>query len=354
METLKTTHLRYRGMVGTGGIGWGSFFLLHGNATLGREESRSGRFLDRRDYCKLHIISHYVKRLLGRKFPVYPVGKVGGDPEGERLLGEMREAGLDLRFVERLAGARTLYSFCFVYPDGAGGNLTLDDSASSRVDAQSVRAAEAAAAELGESGIALAAPEVPLEARVELLSMATRRGLFRAAAFTRGEMEAVRSSGLLDRVDLLAANLEEAVAAAGLEAAAARVTGEPELGRLVQGVVGEMSRRHPRLALSLTAGVRGSWTWDGERVIHDPAVPVRVETTAGAGDAHLAGVLAGLAAGLPLAEAQELGTLAGSASVTSPHTIHPALDAALLRGLCGARPATSPAVRALLGIGPNP
>ena len=41
------------------------FFALDGNHTLGREESRSGHFLDRRDYCKLHIVSHYVCRLLG-------------------------------------------------------------------------------------------------------------------------------------------------------------------------------------------------------------------------------------------------------------------------------------------------
>ncbi len=349
MGSLKPAALRYRGMIGTGGIGWGSFFLLNGNHALGREESRSGRYVDRRDYCKLHIISHYVKKLLGARFSVFPIGKVGGDPEGARLLSEMEEAGLELTYVERLADARTLYSFCFLYPDGAGGNLTLDDSASSRVDAYCVRAAEGTAAKLGESGIALAAPEVPLEARVELLAMATRHGLFRAAGFTRGEMEAARALDILDRVDLLAVNLEEAAAAAGKEVIVTRAMEDSELRKLVEAAVGELSRSHPRLQISLTAGTRGSWAWDGNLLTHDPAVPVRAETTAGAGDAHLAGVLAGLAAGLPLAEAQQLGTLAGSASVTSPHTIHPGLDAAMLRELCAAaKPGVSPAVRALL------
>lgn len=69
---------RYDIMIGTGGIGSGSFFLLNGDHTLGREESRSGRFLDKDDYCKLHIIAHYVKALLGPGFNVVPVGKVGG------------------------------------------------------------------------------------------------------------------------------------------------------------------------------------------------------------------------------------------------------------------------------------
>ena len=81
---------RFRAMVGVGGIGSGSFFLLNGNHTLGREESRGGRFQDRRDYCKLHIISHYVKALLGPGFPVIPVGKVGDDDVGRRLLAEMK------------------------------------------------------------------------------------------------------------------------------------------------------------------------------------------------------------------------------------------------------------------------
>ena len=57
-----------RRLIGIGGIGSGTFFALNGNHTLGREESRGGRFLDRRDYCKLHIISHYVRPLLGGRF----------------------------------------------------------------------------------------------------------------------------------------------------------------------------------------------------------------------------------------------------------------------------------------------
>jgi hypothetical protein len=48
--------LRFHTLIGTGGIGTGSFFQLRGDHTLGREESRGGRFLDRRDYCKLHIV----------------------------------------------------------------------------------------------------------------------------------------------------------------------------------------------------------------------------------------------------------------------------------------------------------
>ena len=48
--------------------------------------------------------------------------------------------------------------------------------------------------------------------------------------------------------------------------------------------------------------------------------------TAGAGDAHLAGILAGLAAGLPLVEAHQLGVLTAAVAVQSPHTINGELD----------------------------
>src|SRR5512142_852843 len=114
----------YQALIGTGGIGSGMFFALKGNPTLGREESRAGWFQDRRDYCKLHIITHYVKVLLGPEFPTILVGKVGLDVIGKRLVQEMVEMGLAIRNVTTSPGDQTLFSLCFTYPDGTGGNLT--------------------------------------------------------------------------------------------------------------------------------------------------------------------------------------------------------------------------------------
>jgi ribokinase len=333
---LKTGALRFRAMVGTGGIGAGSFFQLSGDDTLGREESRGGRFLDRRDYCKLHIVSHYVKILLGDRFPVFPIGKVGDDEAGSRLRAEMEAIGLDLRFVETVAEADTLFSFCFLYPDGTGGNMTTEDSASARVDPNAVAAADALMRELGPAGIALAVPEVPLAARGALLDLAGRHGLYRAASFTRAEMVEARDAGLFGMVDLLAVNLEEAATAAAAPA------------RSVEKVIAEISSRHPMLCLSITAGAAGSWCWDGESLAHEPALPVKAEGTAGAGDAHLAGMLAGLAAGLELAEAQQLAATVAAASVTSPHAIHPELDSSVLLQLHETRKSGSPRVSGLL------
>ena len=100
----------FRRLVGVGGIGTGMFFALEGNHDLGRNESRPGRFLDVRDYCKLHIVAQYPAVLLGARedtgpFHVVPVGKVGIDEVGLRLRAEMERAGMDVRFVDAVPAA---------------------------------------------------------------------------------------------------------------------------------------------------------------------------------------------------------------------------------------------------------
>jgi len=306
---------RYRALIGTGGIGSGLFFVLDGNHTLGREESRSGHFLDRRDYCKLHIVSHYVRRLLGARFPVLPIGMVGVDEIGDRLLEEMAEVGLDLRYVGRAEERRTLYALCLIYPDGNGCNVTENDSACAAVDAGQVARAEAEFARFPGRGIALALPEVPLDARRKLLALGTAYGFLRVASFTTAEI--LELGGRLGDVDLLALNLDEAAALTGVSAE----KGSPEA--VVQAVLAKVD---PPAMITVTAGARGSWAWDRTTLTHRPALPVRVAGTAGAGDAHLAGIIAGLASGLPLIEAHQLGVLTAAVAVTSPHTINFELD----------------------------
>jgi len=308
----------YRGLIGTGGIGGGTFFALNGNHTLGREESRSGRFLDRRDYCKLHIICHYVRKLTGPDFRVLPIGKVGKDELGRQLSAEMQEIDLDLRYISA-AEAETSYCICLVYPDGSGGNLTVDDSAGALVDEDFIRQAEDDFAALGGEGIALAAPEVPLEARAELLRLAGKHGLLRAAAVTSQEIRPARDCGMLDMVDLLALNIDEAATVAAMSA-------DLEPATLAEKAVGVLRQIQPNMLVSMTAGRHGSWLWDGRALTHQSAHDVELVSTAGAGDAHFAGILAGLAGGLPLPAAHELGGLVAAMSVTSGHTINKQID----------------------------
>ena len=277
-------------MIGVGGIGAGTFFAVSGNAAISREESRGGRFLDRRDYCKLHIISHYVKALAGPEFAVVPVGKVGDDDVGRRLLGEMAEAGLDMRYVEVSPADSTLFSFCFVYPDGSGGNLTTNDAACSRVDPEFVARAQGEFEQFRGAGIALAAPEAPIPAREALIRLGTKHGFLRAASFTTEEIAWAVESGILNEIDLLAINRDEAGAVLG-------GASEGDVQRVVTDAAAKLAGINPRLMVTVTAGALGSWSWDGSNLRHLPACKVEPVSTAGAGDAHFAGVLVGLGGG---------------------------------------------------------
>jgi ribokinase len=325
------SNCRYQAMIGVGGIGSGSFFALRGNHSLGREESRGGRFLDRRDYCKLHIVSHYVKSLLGPEFKTFPIGQVGDDAVGHRLLDELKDAGLELDYVQCAPGDQTLFSFCFVYPDGSGGNLTTDDSACAKVDAPFVARAEPEFARYTGRGVALALPEVPLEAREKLLKLGTEYRFFRAASFLAEEINSALEMGMIGHVDLLAINVDEAAAATGTFLAEA--TGP--VSEIVEVAVERLRDLNPDLFISITAGKNGSWSWDGDALVHVSAFRAQVVSTAGAGDAHLAGIIAGLIADLTLAQAQELGTLVAAHSVTSPHTIDERIDGESLRAFAG-------------------
>jgi ribokinase len=330
----------YRALIGTGGIGSGIFFALDGSHTLGREESRSGRFLDQRDYCKLHIIAHYVKVLLGPAFETILVGKVGGaedgtaDDWGQRLLAEMASTGLDTRYVGVCPGEQTLLSVCFLYPDGTGGNLTASDSACTRVDAETVASLSPEFVRLSGGGVALAAPEVPLPARLRLLQMGRKYRFLNTASFTSAEMIPAVEMGLFALTDLLSINLDEAAALLGRPAEAASVHASPPL-EIIEPALHRLLEINPALRIAITAGKAGSWGWDRGILTHSPALPVPVASSAGAGDAFLAALIVGTVAGLNWSQSQELASLTAALSVTSPHTIHPGLERSSLWAFAG-------------------
>jgi ribokinase len=291
-----------------------------GNHTLGREESRTAELLDNRDYCKLHIVCHYLQRLLGPTFPVVPIGKVGADEAGRSVTAELRAVGLDTTYVG-VSQRPTLFSVCFLYPDGDGGNLSTSRSASADVSAEDVLQARRVFEAHRGSGVALALPEVPVAARAAMLRLASEHDFFRVAAVVTGEVAEVLASGLLADVDLLSVNLEEAAALGGTSA-------EVPAAEVVTAAVQSLRAFNPEMLVVVTAGARGSWAWDGCALSHTPALDVDVVSSAGAGDAHLAALVTATIGGLELAEANAFAGLVSAMSVGSPHTIDPDLDAA--------------------------
>src|SRR5882724_1032436 len=306
-------------LVGIGGMGAGIFFTLAGDHTMGRNESRAGQLLDVRDYCKLHIVIHYVARLLGAQpsgvpFHVLPVGKVGEDAPGHFVLKEMAATGIDTRFVGTTPGLPTLFSVCFQYPDHTGGNITTNNSAADSLCNRDLDEIAEVLSSGGARTMALALPEVPLEARRYFLELATRAGNFRAASFVTGEIALARSWGMFEQLDLVSLNGEEASALVGEQFSSDHPHG------FIEKYQAFLRTCYPHLQMVVSGGRSGAYAVSADCWNYCPAPPVTVVSTAGAGDCLLGGILSGLAAGIPLLKPQE--RLAG--------TVETALDLGVL------------------------
>jgi len=339
----------YQVLIGVGGLGTGIFFALEGDHTLGRNESRMGELLEARDYCKLHIVIHYVAKLLGASstsFRVLPVGKVGNDAAGEFVLREMKSVGIDSRFVERIAGKPTLFSVCFQYPDGMGGNITTGNSAAALLCEKDLDAINRVLTSDGPRTIALLLPEVPLEVRRGFLQLATRAGAFRAASFVSGEIAAAKDSEMFEQLDLVSLNEGEAGQLLG------EVYSPANPDDFVAQALRYVRANCPQLQMVISIGKDGAYGLNREEWNYCPAPQVEVASTAGAGDCLLGGVLAAIAAGIPLLNsgpprksltdsplntALEFGVVLASYKVTSHHTIHPDSSLATLTDFAAQR-----------------
>ena len=328
----------YRALIGAGGIGSGIFFTLEGDHTLGRNESRAGVLSPARDFCKLHIICHYVAVLLcsdstnSDTFQTITIGRVGEEETGREMLELMGRTGMDTALVRKTPGAATLFSVCFQYPDSAGGNITTARSASSRVSPADIRQAEPLFRKYRNRGLALAAPEAPLESRLELLRLAAAHGFRRFFAFNSAEIADPLALDCLKHADYLALNRDEA------ESLVERDFSAERSGDFLAAVQGRLEALNPDLRVLLTLGALGAYGYEKGLWEYTPCALVNPVSTAGAGDAALGALIAGIARGLPfilkgsakrrsLAEAPlesalDLAALVASFSVLSPDTIN--------------------------------
>ena len=304
-------------VVGTGGIGTGVLFELSDSRPLSRNETRLAKLTPTRDYCKQHIILHYIARVLAPGVAVRAIGLVGEDDQGAALLAEMRSAGIDAARVGRTAALRTMYCVCIQYPDKAVCNVTTSESACSLVTAEYVGRALDGLSMDGKT-VAIAAPEVPVAARLELLRRARDAGALTVASCLVDEFAEFGGCGGLRLTDILAVNEDEAAAYLG-EAI-------PDMEELARACHRKLRAENPSMRLLMTCGANGSCACEGERVAHVPALPGPVVATGGAGDAYIAGCAIGLILGLPFlpgsgVSAAELGAHLARESIGSADTI---------------------------------
>ena len=314
-------------IIGTGGIGTGILFELDGDRPLSRNETRLARLSPTHDYCKQHIILHYLARLLSPEVSVRPIGLVGRDDAGDRLIAQMREAGMDVSLVGQTAERPTMYCVCMQYPDKAVCNVTTSESACSMVDVAYTRdALSRLIPPIDDHTLALAVPEVPLEARLELLRQAKTAGAYCVASCLVDEFPGFAAGEGYRLTDLLVINEDEAAACCG-----SRETNMEALARACHAV---LKRQNPSIRLAMTCGAAGSYVCEEDSVALVPALPARVVATGGAGDAYTAGTIYGLAMGLPFLPGQGLcapmlGAFLAAESIAEADTIAGHIDRAL-------------------------
>lgn len=323
----------YTHAIATGGIGSGMFFSLAGNETLGREESRMATLLPYKDYCKQHIIMHYISVLLGAEsgtFQSYNIGKVGNDDTGRSLIKMMENAGMITDHINISHDRSTLFSVCFQYPDHSGGNITTSESASSDVLPSAIDEFFIDVQPKASKEMIIAAPEVPVETRIQLLKHGRSRAALNIACVQSAEIFAFGELNGFHLTDMLFINLDEARKIGNVDE-------ETNAETTVLTAISKLIAINPELTVFITCGAAGVYCYAGKRLEFFPSITLDVVSTAGAGDAFLAGTIAGVCCGLPLLKNQqenphllstatELGILVASLSVTSRDSIHLGID----------------------------
>lgn len=335
-------------VIGTGGIGSGILFQLDSSEPVGRNESRPAELSDTKDYCKQHIILHYIAKALYPGTDVYAIGKVGRDAEGQRLIGKMKAAHIITDTVGADVLLPTMFSTCIQYADKAVCNVTSSNSASTLVTPEYIRNSLNRIPAIDAATVIMAAPEVSVDARIALLDAGKKGGAYCVASFASEEADRFVAQGGAALTDLLSLNEDEAralVKAAAKNAAAAGQTDvrggpvsaeirkePPDTDKLVAACVRQLHILGSDAALIITLGSRGSVCHDHGRTVCMPALPADVVATGGAGDAYIAGVICGLCTGLPLLplkgespSAMRLGTLFAKKSVEHKDTIVPTI-----------------------------
>lgn len=322
-------------VVGTGGVGTGILFLLEGEHPLQKNESRPAFLTDFQDSCKLHIILHYVAKLVGSSIPVYPISRIGDDDAGRKVRQQMQDVGMDTRFVQTDPALKTLFSVCFQYPDGQGGNLTTSNSACAAVTPADIDSFFAWQ-DQDARGLVLAAPEVSAATRIHLLRRGKEHRCYTAASILASEAGYFVQGSHFADLDLLAINADEAKAILQ----AARIDSDRD--DFAEVCVQYLYRQYPHLSSIITLGSRGAISCSQGRIERIQSGSRKPVSTAGAGDCFLGVVLAALAHEVPLQNEADLSSetvctatqvarIAAEIKIQCKDTIHFGINASTIR-----------------------
>ena len=233
-------------------------------------------------------------------------GCVGGDDFGRRLLGALRDEGVDAGAVRTVTGIPT--GLAMISVDRAGENLiTVAPGANHQVSEE-----QAAAAASHEDDILVISAEIPVPAIRSALRARPRGArcvLNLAPVPGTPEKAAALLASAGPNLDWLVVNETEAAAVLGRP-----VSGLADAGR----AAGQLVAAGARHAV-VTAGAHGAaLAQGGETAQVIKAFPVEAVDTVGAGDTFVGALAVALAAGVPAAEAVRAAAAAGATAATRP------------------------------------
>lgn len=221
------------------------------------------------------------------------VGAVGTDADGAAYLSHLAAEGIDTRHIVSVAEVAT--GAAFICVDDRGENqIVVAAGANGTVSAAAVETAVGALAP--DARVLLAGLEVPVEAAVAGLRVATASGLF--TLFNPSPVAADFPWGVT-RIGAVIVNEREC----------AQIFGAPD-----RAVAARMGVDH----LVVTRGAAPTLWVGAEGTVEFPAHPVRPVDTVGAGDAFAGTLAARLAEGAGFPEAIAVANVAAALSTLGP------------------------------------
>ena len=286
----------YNKIVGTGGLGVGVIYQMDGNHPIGKSESRKAFLQPYQDFCKIHIILHYVSKLiqdLSLPVKVFPISGVGDDANGRKILNLLEKVGMELDLVKSLNDRPTLTCICQNYPDGSSSNITEGASACDILNEKLFPEVEKL---FDSKTLFAAAPEVPLEFRQALLQKAKLAGAFTLASYASGEIKNTPNLNF-DNVNILLLNHDETCAMLAVEP---ELSIEELLLKIPQKLKDFISNNH----FIFTNGKEGVYYFHKKEINKLTPHAFPSKNTAGAGDAFFSGILFGLLKGCQIFSSQ--------------------------------------------------
>jgi pseudouridine kinase len=244
------------------------------------------------------------------------VSVIGDDENGRAILGDLRDLGIDTRFVEVLPTCRTAEYVAVLQPSG---DLFTGLADMAIFDAFTPSLLDRVWPEFSAGQWVFADCNLPDETLRALIS-ARRQRSFTLTIDAVSTSKAKRLPHDLHGVDLLFLNVHEASALLGLPADAP--TAPDQMATEI------ISRGAARVILTL--GMNGLIVADRTGTAPVEPFKAQIVDATGAGDALIAAAIVGLMNGMPLREAVRHGTVAASLTIGSPASVRPDLSLALL------------------------